>query len=159
MNNEKNENIVVLDETDKKILEIINEDARTPYRQISRDLDISVGTVHNRVDKMIKTGAIKKFAPIMDHRKLGYDLTTIIGVRVKGGMFQNWESKTSFTQNVLGIYDVTGEYDAFLIAKFRDTDELDKFIKELLREPDVERTYTQTVLNVIREDMGSANML
>jgi len=159
MNKEKNDPVVVLDETDKKILEIINEDARTPYRQISRDLDISVGTVHNRVDKMIKTGAIKKFAPIMDHRKLGYDLTTIIGVRVKGGKFQNWESKTSFHKNVLGIYDVTGEYDAFLIAKFRDTNELDKFIKELLREPDVERTYTQTVLNIVKEDMGSANML
>ncbi|MCL2115488.1 MAG: Lrp/AsnC family transcriptional regulator [Methanobrevibacter sp.] len=159
MNKKRKEDIVILDETDKKILEIINEDARTPYRQISRDLDISVGTVHNRVDKMIKTGAIKKFAPIMDHRKLGYDLTTIIGVRVKGGQFQNWENKTSFNNNVLGIYDVTGEYDAFLIAKFKDTDELDKFIKELLKEPDVERTYTQTVLNVVKEDMGSANML
>ena len=103
MNKEKKEKVVILDETDKKILEIINEDARTPYRQISRDLDISVGTVHNRVDKMIKTGAIKKFAPIMDHRKLGYDLTTIIGVRIKGGQFQNWQTKTAFHKNVLGI--------------------------------------------------------
>lgn len=159
MNKEKKEDIVILDETDKKILEIINKDARTPYRQISRDLDISVGTVHNRVDKMIKTGAIKKFAPIMDHGKLGYGLTSIIGVRVKGGKLENWENKTSFHKNVLGIYDVTGEYDAFIIAKFKDTDELDKFIKDLLKEPGVERTYTQTVLNVVKEDMGSANML
>jgi len=159
MSREKKEDIVILDETDKKILEIINDDARTPYRQISRDLDISVGTVHNRVDKMIKTGAIKKFAPIMDHGKLGYNLTSIIGVRVKGGKIQNWENKTSFHKNVLGIYDVTGEYDAFLIAKFKDTEELDKFIKDLLKEPSVERTYTQTVLNVVKEDMGTANML
>jgi Lrp/AsnC family transcriptional regulator for asnA, asnC and gidA len=154
-----NENYVRLDKTDHKILEIINKDARTPYRQISRDLDISVGTVHNRVDKLIKTGVIKKFAPIMDHRKLGYGLTSIIGVRVKGGKLENWENKKSFDTNVLGIYDVTGEYDAFLIAKFKDTDELDKFIKDLLKEPDVERTYTQTVLNVVKEDLGSANML
>ncbi|MDR0900618.1 MAG: Lrp/AsnC family transcriptional regulator [Methanobrevibacter sp.] len=153
-----NEDHVRLDKTDHKILEIINKDARTPYRQISRDLDISVGTVHNRVDKLIKTGIIKKFAPIMDHRKLGYGLTTIIGVRVKGGKLENWENKKSFDTNVLGIYDVTGEYDAFLIAKFKDTDELDKFIKDLLKEPDVERTYTQTVLNVVKEDLGSANM-
>jgi len=159
MSKENKEDIVILDETDKKILEIINEDARTPYRQISRDLDISVGTVHNRVDKMIKTGAIKKFAPIMDHGKLGYTLTSIIGVRVKGGKLQNWENKTSFHKNVLGIYDVTGEYDAFLVAKFKDTEELDKFIKDLLKESGVERTYTQIVLNVVKEDMGTANML
>lgn len=155
----KNKEIVKLDETDQKILEMINEDARTPYRQISRDLDISVGTVHNRVEKMTKTGVIKKFAPIIDHRKLGYNLTTIIGIRVQGGSLEKWENQTSFTKNVLGIYDVTGEYDAFLLAKFKDTDELNSFIKELSKEPGVERTYTQTVLNVVKEDIGSANIL
>lgn len=159
MSNEKIEESIIIDETDKNIIEMINEDARTPYRQISRELDISVGTVHNRVDKLMKTGVIKKFAPIMDHRKLGYSLTSIIGVRVKGGQLQNWESKESFNKHVLSIYDVTGEYDAFLIAKFKDTDELDKFIKDLLKEPGIERTYTQTVLNVVKEDIGSANIL
>ncbi|KZX17686.1 regulatory protein AsnC [Methanobrevibacter cuticularis] len=154
MSENQKEEYVMLDENDRKILKIINEDARIPYRQISRDLDISVGTVHNRVDKMIKTGVIKKFAPIMDHRKLGYGLTTIIGVRIKGGKLKNWENKTSFSKNVLSIYDVTGEYDAFLVAKFRDTDELDHFIKELLKEPHIERTYTQTVLNIVKEEIG-----
>lgn len=70
----------------------------------------------------------------MDHRKLGYGLTSIIGVRVKGGKLQNWESKESFNKHVLAIYDVTGEYDAFLIAKFKDTDELDRFVKDLLKD-------------------------
>lgn len=113
MNSNNKDEVVIIDETDKNIIEMINEDARTPYRQISRELDISVGTVHNRVDKLMKTGVIKKFAPIMDHRKLGYGLTSIIGVRVKGGKLQNWESKESFNKHVLAIYDVTGEYDAF----------------------------------------------
>ena len=79
------DNIVELDDTDVKILKIINEDVRTSYRQISRDLDVSVGTIHNRIDKMVKTGVIKKFSPVIDHHKLGFVLTTIIGVRVKGG--------------------------------------------------------------------------
>lgn len=159
MSDEKKEDVIIIDETDKNIIEMINEDARTPYRQISRELDISVGTVHNRVDKLMKTGVIKKFAPIMDHRKLGYGLTSIIGVRVKGGQIQNWEEKESFNKHVLSIYDVTGEYDAFLIAKFKDTDELNKFVKELLKEPSVERTYTQTVLNVVKEEPSSIHML
>lgn len=155
----KDKDIVKLDDIDTKILKIINEDVRTSYRQISRDLDISVGTVHNRIDKMVKNGVIKKFSPVINHRKLGYVLTSIIGVRVKGGKLENWENKMTYNKNVVGIYDVTGEYDAFLIAKFRDTDELDTFIKDILKEPGVERTYTQTVLNVVKEDMGSANIL
>ncbi len=154
----KEEETVNLDEVDKNVLELINEDARTPYRQISRELDISVGTVHNRVDKMMKTGVIKKFAPLMDHKRLGYGLTAIIGVRVKSGQLID-SGNEIFEKHVLAIYEVTGEYDAFLLAKFKDTDELDKFVKELLKEPDVERTYTQTVLNVVKEELNSIHML
>ena len=150
----KEEKTIILDDLDKNILELINEDARTSYRQISRELDISVGTVHNRVDKMIKTGLIKKFAPIMDNKLLGYALTVIIGVRVNGGKLKNSFNET-LEKNILAIYDVTGEYDVFLIAKFKDTDELDKFVKKLLKDPDVERTYTQTVLNVVKEELIS----
>ena len=108
---------------------------------------------------MVKNGVIKKFSPIIDHRKLGYVLTTIIGVRIKGGKLENWKDKEFVNKNVVGIYDVTGEYDAFIIAKFRDTDELNSFIKELLKDPSIERTYTQTVLDVIKEDTGSSNIL
>ena len=83
----KNEDIIKLDETDIKILKIINDDVRISYRQISRDLGISVGTVHNRIDKMLKSGVIEKFAPVLNHKKLGYALTSIIGVNVKGKEF------------------------------------------------------------------------
>ncbi len=155
----KKEEIVQLDETDIKILKIINDDVRISYRQISRDLGISVGTVHNRIDKMLKSGVIEKFAPVLNHRKLGYQFTSIIGVKVNGGELESWENKTASNKNIVGIYDVTGEYDAILIAKFKDTDELDVFLKQLLKEPSIERTYTQTVLNVVKEDMGSANIL
>ena len=150
---------IKLDDIDVSILKIINEDVRTSYRQISRSLDVSVGTVHNRIDKMVKSGVIKKFSPVIDHEILGYVLTTIIGVRVKGGKLKNWEEKTYFNKNVVGIYDVTGEYDAFLIAKFKDTNELNTFIKDLVKDPNIERTYTQTVLDGIKEDMGSSNIL
>jgi len=159
MSDNNKKNLITIDKTDKNIIEMINEDARTPYRQISRELGISVGTVHNRVDKLLKTGIIKKFAPIIDHKKLGYDLTSIIGVKVKAGQFQDWAEKKSFNKHVLSIYDVTGEYDAFLIAKFKNTDELNKFVKDLLKEPHVERTYTQTVLNVVKEEPCSIHML
>lgn len=153
------EESIKIDETDKKILNLLSKDGRMSYRKISRELDISVGTVHNRVDKFAKSGIIKKFVPQIDHSKLGYKLTTIIGVRVKGGVLRNWENKTAYHKNVLGIYDVTGEFDAILLAKFKDTTELDSFIKELLKEPDVQRTYTQTVLNIVKEELGASYIL
>ncbi|MDI9623514.1 MAG: Lrp/AsnC family transcriptional regulator [Methanothermobacter sp.] len=153
------EDIVKIDDIDKEILHLLNKDGRMSYREISRKLGVSVGTVHNRVEKLMKNGVIKKFVPLIDHSKLGYKLTAIIGVRVKGGVLKNWEERTAYHKNVLAIYDVTGEFDAILIGKFRDTSELDKFIKGLLKENDVQRTYTQTVLNIVKEDMTSSQML
>jgi Lrp/AsnC family transcriptional regulator, regulator for asnA, asnC and gidA len=155
---EKN-NTVSIDEIDSKIIKLFHEDGRMSYRKIAKRLDISIGTVHNRIEKLTKTGVIKRFTPIIDHSKLGYTLTTIIGVRVKGGVLKNWEDRTAYNKNVLCIYDVTGEFDAILIARFKDTTELDQFIKGLLKEPDVQRTYTQTVLNIVKEDLYSENIL
>lgn len=149
----------VIDDVDRKMIKIFHEDGRKSYRSIAKQLDISIGTVHNRIEKLIKSGIIKRFSPIIDHEKLGYSLTTIIGVKVKGGVLRNWEDRTAYHKNVLCMYDVTGEFDAIIIARFKDTKELDSFIKSLLKETDVQRTYTQTVLNIVKEDLNDINML
>lgn len=156
--NEKNKDMVEIDNIDRKIISLFNEDGRMSYRKIAKRLDVSIGTVHNRMEKLTKNGVIQKFSPVIDHSKLGYNLTTIIGVRVKGGVLENWEDRTAYHKNVLCMYDVTGEFDAILVARFKDTSELDQFIKSLLKEPDVQRTYTQTVLNIVKEDLSSSKM-
>ena len=148
-----------IDDVDRKMIKIFHEDGRKSYRSIAKQLDISIGTVHNRIEKLLKSGIIKRFTPVIDHEKLGYSLTTIIGVKVKGGVLKNWEDRTAYHKNVLCMYDVTGEFDAILISRFKDTKELDVFIKQLLKEPDVQRTYTQTVLNIVKEDLNEINML
>ena len=152
-------NKTMIDDIDRKMIKIFHEDGRKSYRSIAKQLDISIGTVHNRIEKLINSRIIKKFAPVIDHEKLGYSLTTIIGVKVKGGVLKNWEDRTAYHKNVLCMYDVTGEFDAILITRFKDTKELDGFIKQLLKEPDVQRTYTQTVLNIVKEDLNEINML
>lgn len=156
-NGEKSKNVI--DDIDRKMIRIFHEDGRKSYRSIAKQLDISIGTVHNRIEKLLKSGIIKRFSPIIDHEKLGYSLTTIIGVKVKGGVLRNWEDRTAYHKNVLCMYDVTGEFDAILITRFKDTKELDNFIKSLLKEPDVQRTYTQTVLNIVKEDLNEISML
>ena len=156
-NEEKSKSI--MDEIDQKMIQIFHEDGRKSYRSIAKQLNISVGTVHNRIEKLMKTGAIKRFSLVIDHEKLGYSLTTVIGVKVKGGVLKNWEDRTSYHKNVLCMYDVTGEFDAIIIARFKNTKELDSFIKSLLKETDVQRTYTQTVLNIVKEDLNDINML
>jgi len=145
-----------MDSLDKQILELLSVDGRKSYRKISRELGVSVGTIHNRVDKLTKSGIISKFVPVIDHEKLGYTLTAVIGIEIKGGTISYLTEKEPFKNNLLAVYDVTGQFDGIIIAKFKNTFELNKFIKLLLQEENVTKTYTQTVLNIVKEELNSS---
>ncbi len=156
-NDEESDNVFAdMDDLDRKILELLRNDGRKSYRKISRELEVSVGTVHNRVDKLTRSGIINKFVPVIDNEKLGYTLTAIIGIEIKGGTIAFLSEMEDFKDNILALYDVTGQFDGFIIAKFKNTYELNIFIKEVLKEERVIKTYTQTVLNIVKEEINAS---
>ncbi|MDO5852166.1 MAG: Lrp/AsnC family transcriptional regulator [Methanobacteriaceae archaeon] len=156
-NNIKNtKESVYMDELDKSILKLLSDDGRKSYRKISRELGVSVGTIHNRVDKLTKSDIITKFVPVLNHEKLGYELTTVVGIELRSGLVSDVFDITSYEENILAAYDVTGQFDAIVITKFKNTNELNNFIKELLKEDIIIKTYTQTVLSIAKEEINSS---
>jgi DNA-binding Lrp family transcriptional regulator len=141
-----------LDETDRKILKCLYEDARMPLRKIAAKLGISVSTVSVRIKSLEDEGVIKSYIPVLDPAKLGYDLLTIIGVRISEGRLPEVEAKLAKDDRVQQVFDVTGEWDSMLIARFRSRDELNSFVKDLLTQPHIERTNTLLVLNVVKDE-------
>jgi Lrp/AsnC family transcriptional regulator for asnA, asnC and gidA len=143
-----------IDDLDLSVLRELKKDARKSHRDIADKLGVAEGTIYNRVNKLQDMGIIKRFMVDLDFSKLGYDLTAVIGLIVDGGFLQEVEEKIAKKPNVSALYDVTGDYDALIVAKFREREELDKFIKSVMSIPHVERTYTMLVLNVMKETHG-----
>jgi DNA-binding Lrp family transcriptional regulator len=141
-----------LNETDKKILKSLLEDARFSSRQIAKNVGVSVGTVLSRIKKMEDMGIIKGYSAILDHEKLGYELTVVTEITVSKGRLVEMENEIAKNPNVCGVYDVTGLTDAVIIAKFKSREELGKFTKNLLALPYVERTNTHVVLTTVKEN-------
>ena len=141
-----------LDETDVKILKALTVDARLSSRQISKQCGVSIGTALSRVKKMENEGIIKGYSALLDHEKLGYELTVVSEITVSKGRLLEMESEIARFPNVCSVYDVTGLLDAIIIAKFKNREELSKFTKRLLALPYVERTNTHVVLTTIKED-------
>ena len=141
-----------LDGTDVKILKTLVSDARLSSRQMAKVSGVSIGTVLSRIRKMEASGVIRGYTAVVDHEKLGYQLTVLTEITVSKGRLLEVENEIARMPNVCGVYDVTGMTDAFILAKFKTREELSAFAKRLLALPFVERTNTHIVLTTIKED-------
>jgi DNA-binding Lrp family transcriptional regulator len=141
-----------LNETDIKILKNLLEDARFSSRQIAKNVGVSVGTVLSRIKKMEEDGLIRGYAVILDHEKLGYELTVVTEITVSKGRLVEMEQAIAKMAGVCGVYDVTGLTDAVIIAKFKSREDLGRFTKQLLALPYIERTNTHVALATVKEN-------
>jgi len=143
---------VSLDELDVRILRALTVDARKSYREVARALGVSIGTVSSRVKRMETAGVITGYAPLIEPKRLGYDIVAVIGIKISRGKLLEVQKRLAREERVFGVYDVTGEWDSILMARFRNTREMDAFVKKLSATENVERTYTQVVLNVVKHE-------
>ena len=143
-----------LDEIDLRILGSILKDARKSYRKIADDINVSPPTVLSRVQKLEKRRIIKSYSAILDHEKLGFDLTAVIEVTAVKGKITEVQKHISKFPNVCAVYDITGLTDMIIVAKFRNREELSNFVKKDMSLSYIERTNTHMVLITVKEDFG-----
>lgn len=141
----------MVDDLDRRILGILRRDGQTPFRDIAAQAGTTVGTVHNRIKKMQAEGVIQRFAPVLDAALLGFPVTAMVEVRIDGGHLEGVQRALAEDPHVTAIYDVTGEVDTVVVAKFRDTRDLDGFVKRAARMAHVKETRTRLVLNIVKE--------
>lgn len=141
-----------MDELDKKIIRILNENARKSYREMARKLNVSLSTISNRIKKLEDEEIIERYIPIVNQEKLGYTLTAIINLKISRGKLIEVQENISKDHRVRAVYDITGDWDSILIANFKDRRDLNGFIKGVLSMEYVERTNTQLVLNIVKDE-------
>ena len=143
---------VELDELDIDIIRSLNENARKSFRDIAKELQVSLTTVSNRVKILEREGVIQGYIPVVDPTKLGYDIMAVIGIKVMHGKIIDTEKDLAREAGVFAVFDSTGEWDAIVEARFKSRAELNTFVKKVLDHPNVDRTYTQVVLNITKEE-------
>lgn len=141
-----------MDETDVMILKKLLSDARMSYRKVAEEIGVSPPTVLARVGKLESDGIIKSYSTLLDHEKLGYDMTAIIEITATKGKIVDLERQIAKFPNVCAVYDITGLTDMIVVAKFKNRKELSNFVKKDISLPYVERTNTHVVLITVKED-------
>jgi len=145
-------NTGMLDEIDRRLLEILREDSRRRLKDIAGELSKPVSTIHERVRKLVRTRVIKKFTVEVDYSKLGYNVKALILLNVDGKHILDVEGDISRHPNVEAVYDITGEFDVAVIASFKSISELDEFVKWLLKHPYIKQSRTSIIFRVAKEE-------
>jgi Lrp/AsnC family transcriptional regulator for asnA, asnC and gidA len=136
-----------LDEVDHQILDLLIENARTPFTDIAKKLLVSAGTIHVRVKKMEEEGIIRGSTLTLDYEKMGYAFIAHIGIYLE---------KTSMTKevifslreipNVTVAYVTAGKFNIFCKIRAKDTEDAKNIIFKIDDVPGVNRTETMISL-------------
>ncbi len=117
--------IINLDEIDKKILSILMKNAKTPYTDIAKEIHVSGGTVHVRMNKMEEMGLVKGASLTVDYEKLGYDVAAFLGIYLnKSSMYDDVASELAKIPEVVGAHYTTGAYSIFAKIICKNTNHL-----------------------------------
>ncbi|MED5485280.1 MAG: Lrp/AsnC family transcriptional regulator [Candidatus Thermoplasmatota archaeon] len=140
-----------LDEIDRKLIESLMNNSRSSMRQLAAKLDVALGTIRNRLERLEKEGVIKGYNVVLDPAKVGWEMTVIVGLRITKGKMIDVQKRIAEDPRVFLVYDVTGDYDSFVIAKVQNTDDLNDLTKGVLTSKGIERSLTHVVLNTVKE--------
>lgn len=136
----------VLDDIDKEIIRILQDDARKSYREIQEQLKISIGTIHNRITKLKNNKIIEGYTLKINNTKLGYKLTFLISLQIDGKHTEEILSELSEKPEICTVFNVTGEQSASLICRFKESEDVHEFLRELNEHKHITRTNSNMVL-------------
>jgi Lrp/AsnC family transcriptional regulator for asnA, asnC and gidA len=141
-----------LDDVDIQILKILSQKSNTSYREIKDDLNISIGTIHNRINKLKAEsgGPIEGYTLKLDNSKLGYELTFLIRVQIDGKHTEEILSEVCERPEVCSVFHTTGDQSAALICRFKESEDVHNFIRELNEKKHVIRTVSDMVLKTYK---------
>lgn len=136
---------------DRKLINALLDDGRASLRSLADDLDVSVTTVSNHLSTLEEEGIIEGYTPKVDYDKIGYDVTAILQLKVEGSALPEVTESLREHEQMVSVYEVTGDYDIIAVGKFADTDDMNAEIKSLLTDPEILESNTSVVLNAAVE--------
>ena len=142
---------MMLDDTDRRIISVLQSDARASMRSIAEQAGVSLGTVSNRVHRLEDAGVIRGYTVQLNPELSGWELTVVIGLRIQKGRLIEIQEKIAQDNRIYSAYDVTGEFDSMIIARAKDRRDIDDLTKNVISIDGVESSVTHLVLNTVKE--------
>jgi Lrp/AsnC family transcriptional regulator for asnA, asnC and gidA len=133
-----------LDDTDRRILNLLVQDAKLPYSEIARQLHVSGGTIHVRMTRLEEMGIVRGATLDLDLQKVGYGIQAFLGIfLLKSSYCDSVIALLRGIPEVVNVHFTTGSYNLFARLACRDTQHLRNVLHDRVQQIEgVERTET-----------------
>jgi len=133
-----------IDQLDRRILTILMNDAVVPYTEIAKQLEVSAGTIHVRMKKLVELGVVVGSQLIVNPTVIGYDICAFIGVFLdKGSAYSDVREMMRRIPEIVELHYTTGVYSIFAKVLCRDTNHLREVLNEKIQPiSGIQRTET-----------------
>lgn len=138
-----------MDDLDLKILEYLQVDSRRPFLEIARNLKVSGGTVHARVNRLKEIGVIQGSKVVIDYEKLGFNVTAFVGIKLaKAKGFKQTQDQLRLIPEIVEVHYTTGAYSLLTKIVVASMQDLYQLLSDKLQAiEDIQSTETFVVLN------------
>jgi Lrp/AsnC family leucine-responsive transcriptional regulator len=142
-----------LDAIDRKILSLLQENAKTPQAAIARTVGLTAPSVNERIKKLERSGFIRGYVALLDGRRLGYDVTAFVEVFIEHPRFEDdFIRAVDVLDEVLECHHITGEFSLLLKVRVTDMAAFRRLLIEKLNTVrGVRQTRTLIVLSTSKE--------
>ena len=138
---------------DSELLKHLCNNGKASQRELAELSGFALGTVSNHLKNLEKKKIIRGYFANLDPEKVGFTLTATIHLRITKGKIMDVQASIANHSRVFAVYDITGEWDSLVLARFKNREEMDDFIKTTLSQKNIERTSTSLVLNNVKEEL------
>jgi len=122
----------MLDVTDLKIINQLNENSRASFAEIGRSINLSASSVRERIQKLEDFGVIKNYTLKVDNDKLGFGLEVFIMLKLFSGKLKVFMKKMESFSEVKEAYRITGPQNIHMRVVLKDQFHLQQFIDKLI---------------------------
>lgn len=143
-----------LDEKDRRILALVQRDAKLPQAEVAKRVGLSAAAVNERLRKLEASGTIRHYAAIVDPRAVGAAIAAFVEVFI-----EHPRSEPAFIEKVLKLdevqecHHITGEFSLMLKVRVADMEALQNLlIHKLNAHEGVRQTRTVIVLSTLKEE-------
>lgn len=139
-----------IDETDSKIMKILQTEGRIALSEIARRLDRGTATIHERTDTLEEEGFIRGYRADLDGEMLGFSEVAFINVKAEAGRFSGVAERLAENPSIQEVHEITGDADLLLKVRVRDRDSLTDLLADIGEQDGVVDTETHIALGTVK---------